>query len=227
MVVNASDNGSPPLSGTTSFTVDVAPLAGQQITALSAVSAIGTFGGTASLTATLTERGVPLAGKSIGFTLTLGSRSVSLGRAVTNAKGVAILNGVVLPGVHAGTTSDALEASYGGDPTDSAALGSGRLSIALALPTVSWASPENVTFGTALGPAQLDASASVAGTFIYTPAAGTVLKTGLGQILSLVFNPVDATDYQAVTLSTSINVLAPTPISLFDGEPPCHQGQRS
>ena len=46
----------------------------------------------------------------------------------------------------------------------------------------------------ALGSAQLDASASVAGTFAYTPAAGTVLHAGDNQTLSVVFTPTDKHD---------------------------------
>ena len=45
-------------------------------------------------------------------------------------------------------------------------------------PTITWASPAGITYGTALTAAQLDATASVAGTFAYSPAAGTVLKAG-------------------------------------------------
>ena len=38
--------------------------------------------------------------------------------------------------------------------------------------------PAAITYGTALGATQLDATASVAGTFAYTPASGTVLEAG-------------------------------------------------
>ena len=47
----------------------------------------------------------------------------------------------------------------------------------------------------ALSSAQLDATASVAGTFTYTPAAGTVLDAGNGQTLSVTFTPTDTVDY--------------------------------
>ena len=47
-----------------------------------------------------------------------------------------------------------------------------------ATPTITWASPAGITYGTALSAAQLDATASVPGTFTYSPAAGTVLKAG-------------------------------------------------
>jgi hypothetical protein len=79
-------------------------------------------------------------------------------------------------------------------------------------PTVSWPMPGDITAGTALGGAQLDATASVPGTFSYTPAAGTVLPSGAAQVLSVTFTPKDTTDYTTVNGSTTINVLAPTPI---------------
>ena len=42
--------------------------------------------------------------------------------------------------------------------------------------------PAAITYGTALSAAQLDASASVPGTFAYSPAAGTVLTAGTSEI---------------------------------------------
>ena len=53
-----------------------------------------------------------------------------------------------------------------------------------ATPTISWPNPANIVYGTALGSTQLDATASVSGTFTYSPASGTVLKAGNGQTLS-------------------------------------------
>ena len=50
-----------------------------------------------------------------------------------------------------------------------------------ATPTISWSNPANIVYGTALGGTQLDATASVAGTFAYAPASGTVLKAGNGR----------------------------------------------
>jgi hypothetical protein len=45
-------------------------------------------------------------------------------------------------------------------------------------PTIMWAALSLFIFGTALGSTQLNASADDAGTFKYTPAAGTVLEAG-------------------------------------------------
>ena len=46
---------------------------------------------------------------------------------------------------------------------------------------------------------QLNATASVPGTFVYTPAAGTVLNAGAAQTLSVTFTPTDAANYTTAT----------------------------
>ncbi len=78
-------------------------------------------------------------------------------------------------------------------------------------PTITWANPANLVYGTALSGTQLDATASVPGTFTYTPAAGTVLKAGNGQTLSVTFTPFDTIDYTTATATAVIDVLQATP----------------
>src|SRR5206468_335056 len=73
-------------------------------------------------------------------------------------------------------------------------------------PVITWPSPAAITFGTALGATQLDATASVDGTFAYTPAAGTVLASGT-QTLSVTFTPADPANYTRATQSVTIDVL--------------------
>jgi hypothetical protein len=45
-------------------------------------------------------------------------------------------------------------------------------------PVITWANPAGITYGTALSATQLNASANVAGTFAYSPAAGAVISVG-------------------------------------------------
>ncbi len=108
------------------------------------------------------------------------------------------------------------------DNTDYAAQAvTGTLVIGQATPTLTWADPANITAGTPLGTAQLDATATfdgktLPGVLTYTAPAGTVLPAGNGQILTVTFTPTDDTDFQAVTSSVSINVVpqstsTPTP----------------
>ncbi len=82
-----------------------------------------------------------------------------------------------------------------------------------ATPAVTWANPADITFGTALDGTQLNATASVPGTFVYSPAAGTVLNVGAGQILSVDFTPTDTVNYNSVLgTKVNINVNKATPI---------------
>jgi hypothetical protein len=85
------------------------------------------------------------------------------------------------------------------------------LTVNKATPVITWVSPTAITYGTALGSTQLDATASVSGTFVYTPAAGTTPTAGT-DTLSTTFTPADATDYATATASVSltVNQAAPT-----------------
>ncbi|WP_165219391.1 Ig-like domain repeat protein [Aquisphaera insulae] len=102
-------------------------------------------------------------------------------------------------------------------PTDgtnyNAATATTRINVLKATPTITWPSPADITYGKALGTSELDATASVPGTFAYTPAAGTILKAGAGQTLSVTFTPADTVDFATVTATTSIKVLK-APITL-------------
>jgi sugar lactone lactonase YvrE len=72
-------------------------------------------------------------------------------------------------------------------------------------PTITWATPAAITYGTPLSAAQLDASASVAGTFAYSPSAGAVLPGGL-DTLTVTFTPTDTTDYLSATANAQLTV---------------------
>jgi hypothetical protein len=78
------------------------------------------------------------------------------------------------------------------------------------LPPITWATPANIVYGTPLSGAQLDASSTVAGTFAYSPAAGTILGTGK-QTLNATFTPTDMIDYTTATASVTLTVVPGTP----------------
>jgi hypothetical protein len=73
-------------------------------------------------------------------------------------------------------------------------------------PTITWPNPADITYGTPLSATQLNATANVPGTFVYSPAAGTVLNPGSGQMLSATFTPTDTTNYTQAMASVKINV---------------------
>ena len=81
------------------------------------------------------------------------------------------------------------------------------------VPTITWPTPPAITYGSALSGVELNATANVAGTFVYTPAAGTVLPVGSGQNLAVSFTPADTTNYTTATASTTITVNPASPPS--------------
>ncbi|MGZ5508842.1 MAG: MBG domain-containing protein, partial [Limisphaerales bacterium] len=83
----------------------------------------------------------------------------------------------------------------------------GTLVISKATPVITWNNPADITYGTALGSTQLNATANVAGSFSYTPTAGTVLSAGNNQTLSTTFTPTDTANYNTTSKNVSINVL--------------------
>ena len=84
-----------------------------------------------------------------------------------------------------------------------------------ATPVLTWAVPNSITYGTALDSTQLNAISPVAGTFSYTPAAGTVLNSG-SNLLSVVFTPTDTVHYTSATGAVALMVL-PAPLTTTAG----------
>src|SRR4029450_7199877 len=86
------------------------------------------------------------------------------------------------------------------------------INVSKATPTITWPTPSDIVYGTALSATQLNATANVAGTFAYAPAAGSVLNAGAGQTLSVTFTPEDAVNYATATASVQIDVSKATPV---------------
>jgi MBG domain (YGX type) len=83
------------------------------------------------------------------------------------------------------------------------------------VPVITWVSPADIVYGTALSATQLNAQANVPGTFRYTPADGTVLGVGTGQTLQVSFTPTDPVGYASVNAMVSLTVTkAPQTIDL-------------
>jgi Flp pilus assembly CpaE family ATPase/2-keto-3-deoxy-6-phosphogluconate aldolase len=115
--------------------------------------------------------------------------------------------GEVLPaGVHTLTVdfTPADEAGY------MAAEATVLLTVTKAEPRVTWPTPAPVVYGTPLGAAQLNATASVPGRFVYTPTAGEVLSVGI-QTLTATFTPAESTDYASAEAKVQFTVTKATP----------------
>ncbi|HEX2218771.1 MAG TPA: PxKF domain-containing protein [Gemmatimonadales bacterium] len=82
--------------------------------------------------------------------------------------------------------------------------------------TVTWTEPQDITYGTTLGAAQLNAAAmsggqSVPGSFSYAPGPGTLLAAGENQTLTATFTPSDPDKYESATATVQIDVLPAAP----------------
>ncbi len=117
------------------------------------------------------------------------------------------------------STAGTVTLSVAFTPTDTSAYNSATGSVSLVVatppkttPTITWPTPAAVTVGTALSATQLDATASapgassLAGTFTYSPAPGTVERAAGSQTLSVTFSPTDTTDYNSATATVTLKV---------------------
>ena len=99
------------------------------------------------------------------------------------------------------------------DPSDlqtnyTVTLVNGTLTVSPAAVALQWANPAPITYGTALSASQLNATASVPGSFTYNPPLGVVLNVGTNT-LSVLFAPTDAVDYAGASSSVSLVVNSP------------------
>lgn len=74
-------------------------------------------------------------------------------------------------------------------------------------PIITWSNPADITVGTPLSATQLNATADVTGTFVYTPAIGTSLSVGANQDLKVDFTPSDLSAYNVISKTVKINVI--------------------
>jgi predicted outer membrane repeat protein len=105
-----------------------------------------------------------------------------------------------------GQGQHSVDASY---PGDSNYLSSVSPAVSLTAqqltPTITWPTPSSIVYGTPLDANELSASASVQGTFVYSPATGTILGAG-SQTLTVTFTPKDTTSYTTATSKVQLMV---------------------
>jgi len=109
---------------------------------------------------------------------------------------------ILEPGVH--------ELSVNFTPTDTLNYASAHAVVPLTVnekvsPLITWPVPPAISYGTELNATQLNATASVPGTFVYTPAAGHVLAPGR-YTLSASFTPLDAEKYATAQATVVLEV---------------------
>jgi hypothetical protein len=120
-----------------------------------------------------------------------------------------------------------VDASYPGDSNYSSSVSATvGLTAEPPAPTITWPTPAAIAYGTALSATQLDATATVAGTFAYSPALGTVPAAG-PQTLTATFTPTDTTDYATATATVTLAVnKAPTTLALIANPASSAYGQQ-
>jgi hypothetical protein len=118
-----------------------------------------------------------------------------------------------------------------------AASGTSQITVEMAPVNIHWNNSADITYGTLLSAAQLNAIAAVSatssgsgdrpidGTYVYTPPSGVLLSAGDGQVITLVFTPAEP-EYAVTTDQVIINVNQATPtlavaglIVDFDAQP--------
>ena len=146
-----------------------------------------------------------------GETVTFNRNGEAIGTANLSA-GVATLNTMALS-----TGTNSLTAVFPADTSFLASTSSTvNYTITKATPTITWATPSPIAYGTALSATQLNAaSGGVPGTFVYTPAAGAVPSTG-PHTLSVTFTPTDTTDFTTATASVTLTVDSVVPTTTLN-----------
>jgi large repetitive protein len=129
----------------------------------------------------------------------------SIGSALLSS-GVATLQTTSLP-----TGAETVTAKYQADTNFQTSSATTSINVAKTTPTITWANPAAITFGTPLSGLQLNATASTPGTMTYSPVAGTVLGAG-PQTLSVNFTPTDTTNFNnaSATVTLIVNKATPT-----------------
>jgi len=199
--ISTSGTASVGSTGTESFTLDalgnIAFVTANTTTALVVSPSTANFGAPVTFTATVTGT----SSSTPTGTVTFYNGATSLGNGTVGSNGVATLTSSTLT---AGPYS--VTAQYSGDSSNASSTSLAQpLTISQATPVITWAAPAAITYGTLLSAAQLNATANVAGTFVYSPASGAALTAG-PQLLTATFTPTDTTDYSTATASVPLTV---------------------
>ena len=88
-----------------------------------------------------------------------------------------------------------------------------EIDVAKADPILNWSNPADIVYLTPLSAIQLDAveQNALPGSFVYAPAAGTILNAGDDQVLNVTFTPAESLNYNIASTGVSINVVKATP----------------
>ena len=182
---------------------------------LAAPDVTGRFGDYAQLSATFTGPGSPIVGLPVEFV----SEDIVVATAETDATGTArppttSFRITAQPGEHSGAIRVRLRENASFFVADEAVA---NLTVLKRLPVITWLPPSDITYGTPLGPLQLNAVADVAGEFSYMPAPDTILSVSPPEAtpLTAIFTPAESESelYDQTTAATYINIV-PAPLEV-------------
>ena len=118
------------------------------------------------------------------------------------------------PGLGAVLAAGEHELSVVFTPADTVGYSTSRatasVTVAKVTPVITWPTPDPIAYGAALGATQLNAKASVPGSFAFAPAAGEILTPGVHE-LSVTFTPTDTLNYTTVRAVVSLTVAEKSP----------------
>jgi TonB family protein len=103
--------------------------------------------------------------------------------------------------------------TLGYSPSQSAA----TLTVARATPAITWPAPGPIAYGAAISTTQLNATTTVPGSFVYTPAAGEILEPEVHE-LSVTFTPIDTLNYTTARAVVALTVTGKLPTATLRNE---------
>jgi hypothetical protein len=160
----------------------------------------------------------PASGSTLGGTVvTINGTGFVQGAAVTLGgvdAGVTVTSATALTVVTGAHAEGAVNVVVTNPDAQAATVGGAFIYVTLRTPVVTWVTPAVITVGTPLSGTQLNATADVPGTFVYTPASGTVLAVGT-HTLSTTFTPIDTVYFTTVTKTVDLVVLPPPTLTVL------------
>jgi hypothetical protein len=192
----------PSISSVQTCFQDVAPPAP---TTLNVSAATGAYGGTTTLSATLTSNANGVPNETVSFTL----NGSGVGGATTNASGVATLNNVSLSGINVGSYPTGVAASFAGDSSFLTSSGSNSLTVSKANQTiqVTLAPPANAAVDDMFSVA---ATGGGSGNSVVYSSSGACTNTGANYTVtatgtcSVIFNQAGNGNYNAAPQITDL-----------------------
>jgi hypothetical protein len=213
------------VNGVATFTTGALPGGSNSLTAV--------YGGDANFTGATSNTVVEMVSKTTPAISWSAPAAISYGTPLSNTQlnATSSVQGSFAYAPSAGAVLTAglhpLTATFTPTNTDqyNTATASVSLTVLKATPSILWRTPAAITYGTPLSGVQLNASSPVAGTFTYSPVAGTLLSGG-PHTLMVKFVPTDGADYSTVTSSVTISVSKATPRITWANPAPIRYGTR-